>query len=58
MKFVQFILSFGIIIVIGCQSKDEMIPQADEDLKLGGETSTSGSYIQGFQQPAANLLLL
>lgn len=55
MKFVQFILSFGIIIVIGCQSKDEMIPQADEDLKLGGETSTSGSYIQGFQQPAANL---
>jgi len=58
MKLVQFLLSLGILIIFSCQLKDEVNIQADEDLKLGGETSITGSYIQGFQQPAANLSAL
>ncbi|MBP7274283.1 MAG: hypothetical protein KA974_10595 [Saprospiraceae bacterium] len=42
-------------IFIGCKPENESVFQEDEDLNLGGTTSISGTYIQIFQQPAANL---
>ncbi|MEZ4891981.1 MAG: hypothetical protein R2778_03075, partial [Saprospiraceae bacterium] len=38
-----------------CQKNDTAPPVIDEDVNLGGGTSISGTFINSFQQPAANL---
>ncbi|MCB0523909.1 MAG: c-type cytochrome [Lewinellaceae bacterium] len=38
-----------------CQKNDSAPPVIDEDVNLGGGTSISGTFINSFQQPAANL---
>jgi CxxC motif-containing protein (DUF1111 family) len=50
---ILFVVFFSLL--VGCNPDKELTPQEDEDLKLGGETSISGSFIKIFQQPAANL---
>lgn len=54
MKRHFFLLMLISTILVGCKP-DEDILLEDEDLNLGGATSISGTYIQAFQQPAANL---
>ncbi len=43
-----------LVLFAACRRGDDG-PADAEDLKLGGETTSSGTYITAFQQPAANL---
>jgi CxxC motif-containing protein (DUF1111 family) len=53
----QLIFSFLLLIFLlsACQNAQNNLNTADEDIRLGGETSVEGVYAALFQQPAANL---
>lgn len=54
MKQFIFILLLILSAFSGCKPDEDVLIE-DEDINLGGQTSISGSYIQAFEQPAANL---
>ncbi|MCC7244895.1 MAG: thiol oxidoreductase [Saprospiraceae bacterium] len=58
MKYLIFVFAIFSVAILGCKPDSETAVQEDEDLKLGGETSITGAYIQVFQQPAPNMSAL
>lgn len=55
-SFLIYISLFSLL--IGCKPDNDIPDDNAEDLNLGGTTSITGSFIQIFQQPAANLSMM
>ncbi len=50
----KIIYIFFLLLIVACRVENNL-STADEDIRMGGETSVEGVYAAIFQQPAANL---